>query len=114
MAEGRDAFAAAARSLITDEAQLVIVTLGKDGSLLVGRSESDAVPGIAVPVVDTVGAGDCFCGVFAAALAEGIGPLEALRWANAAAALSVGRRGAASSSPLRAEIEAFMVAHADT
>lgn len=102
--------AAAARGLLAGSLAKVVVTLGAEGCLLVDRDGHQAFPGIAVPVVDTVGAGDCFCGVLAAALAEGIDLPTALRFAGAAAAISVGREGAAASSPLRAEVEAFLEA----
>jgi ribokinase len=103
-----EAIAAAARSVMARADQCVIVTLGGNGCILISASEVHAVPGYRVAVVDTIGAGDCFCGVLAAALAEGCTPVEALRWASAAAALSVGRRGAATSSPLRHEVEDFL------
>jgi len=73
----------------------VIVTLGKDGALVVPRSGSPAV--IAAPlvdVVDTTGAGDCFCGTLAVTLADGMRLTEAARWSVAAAALSTTGRGA--------------------
>jgi ribokinase len=67
------------------------------------------VPAFAVAkVVDTTGAGDAFNGAFAAALAEGRDPVEATRFACAAAAISVGRPGTAASMPNRGEIDALM------
>lgn len=58
-----------------------------------------ALAGHAVPVADTIGAGDTFTGAMAASLARGE-PIEAaLAWANAAAALSVGARGAITGMP---------------
>jgi ribokinase len=58
-----------------------------------------------VTPVDTVGAGDTFCGTFAAAIAEGQGYEDAARFATAAAALSVQAVGAVPSIPERARIE---------
>jgi ribokinase len=98
------AVAAAARRLIARPDQTVIVTLGADGALAATASDTLHAPGRRAEVVDTVGAGDCFCGVLAAALAEGAGLEAALGWANAAAAISVTRPGAADSAPRRAEI----------
>lgn len=104
--------AIAARSLLAFPSQEVVVTLGAKGCLLVSANDITQVPAIQVDVVDTIGAGDCFCCVFAAAVAEGMSRTAALRWATAAAALSVGRAGAAASSPMRHEVEAAMAADA--
>jgi len=70
-------------------------------------SPPEHVPGFAVEAVDTNGAGDTHTGVFLAALASGAGPAEAVRRANAAAALSVTRRGPATG-PTAAELDAFL------
>ncbi len=87
----------------------VLVTLGRDGSILVSAEDQELrIEAFRVEAVDTVGAGDCFCGVFAAALAEGRPEKEALRRASAAAAISTTRRGAQPSMPDRAEIEEFL------
>ena len=88
----------------------LIVTLGADGCLWAHRDRSGAVAlhrQAAVPVaaVDTVGAGDCFCGVFAAGLAAGAAVTDALHRATAAAALAVQRAGAQPSMPSVDEIE---------
>jgi sugar/nucleoside kinase (ribokinase family) len=66
-----------------------------------------AVPGFAVDVVDTNGAGDAHSGAFIAALAAGAGDTAAARSANAAAALSVTRRGPATA-PTREELARFL------
>ncbi|WP_084468794.1 ribokinase [Nocardiopsis trehalosi] len=86
-----------------------IVTLGEDGSLY-GRRGADPlhVPARTVRAVDTTAAGDTFCGAFAVARAEGRAPQDALRFASAASALSVQRRGASTSMPERSEIEGFV------
>jgi ribokinase len=86
----------------------VIVTLGRDGSILISPGQEVRVDAFRVDAVDTVGAGDCFCGVFAAGLAEGRGEKEALRRSSAAAAISTTRKGAQLSMPNRAEIEEFL------
>jgi ribokinase len=57
-----------------------------------------------VRAVDTVGAGDCFSGTFAAALAEGKSVEAAIRFAVSAAAISVTRPGAQAAMPRRREI----------
>ncbi|KMK77439.1 hypothetical protein AB990_02890 [Alkalihalobacillus pseudalcaliphilus] len=60
-----------------------------------------------VEVVDTTGAGDTFNGALAVALSEGCELVEAVRFANDAAALSVGKVGAQSGMPMKAELEQF-------
>ncbi len=88
----------------------LLVTLGRKGSLLAGREGTVRQPAFPVDSVDTVGAGDCFCGVFAASLAGGMPVAAALRRASAGAAISTTRRGAQDSMPTAAEIEAFLAA----
>jgi ribokinase len=81
-----------------------IATLGPRGALLsgpVGRHETKGHP---VNPVDTTGAGDCFIGAFAAALAKSDSVADAMDFANNAAAISVTRRGAASSFPTLEEV----------
>jgi ribokinase len=87
---------------------LVIVTLGKEGCLAVTKSRVEHYPAQKVEAVDTVAAGDCFVGVFCAVMADGGSPEECIRWAQAAAALSVTRKGAQPSLPTRAEVVAFL------
>jgi ribokinase len=64
-----------------------------------------------VKPVDTVAAGDCFNGAFAVALLEGNDPWAAARFASAAAAISVTRKGAQASMPSRADVEKFLAEH---
>ncbi|CAL9388960.1 ribokinase [Streptomyces sp. enrichment culture] len=98
---------AAAEELLRDVPE-VVVTLGAAGSLYVARDARPVtVPARRVRAVDTTAAGDTFTGALAVALAEGRPVPDALAWASAAAALSVGRAGASSSMPYRAEIDAF-------
>lgn len=106
--EDKDAIAAAARTLITRPDQHVVVTLGAAGCLHVSAGQQDMIPSFRMTAVDTIGAGDCFCGVFAAALVDGQQIAAALRRANAAAALSVTRRGAGESAPMWPEVDALL------
>jgi len=96
--------AGAARRLV-DGQRTVIATLGARGALVVDGTGTHAVAGRKVAVVDTTGAGDCFVGALAAALAAGTDLLAALDRATAAAALSVQRLGAAPSMPTLAELQ---------
>jgi ribokinase len=108
-AKGLEDAVPAARSLRSG-AQTVIVTMGPKGAVAVGGDTVDHVPGHAVRAVDTVGAGDCFCGILAAALDEGFSITDAMRIANTGAALSVTRSGAAVSMPQREDVLASLSA----
>jgi ribokinase len=103
--------ASQARTLITRPGQTIIVTLGEAGALAVTQKDAFTVPAHRVVAVDTTGAGDVFCGVLAAGLAEGRALKAAIARANAAAALSVTRPGAGLSAPTLAELEDYLVAN---
>jgi len=89
----------------------VIVTLGSRGCLVVTEGGRTLVPGFKVKAADTTAAGDIFNGALAVALGEGTPLLESVRFASAAAAISVTRLGAQPSAPTRREIEAFLARH---
>ena len=88
----------------------VILKLGDQGCFYSGPEGEFAVPGFAVQAVDTTAAGDTFNAGFAVALSEGMGVESALRFGNAAAAISVTRLGAQASAPSRAEVDALVSA----
>jgi ribokinase len=91
---------------LLDRVPEAIVTLGAAGCLYGSRDgRRIRMPAPRVAVVDTTAAGDSFVGAVAVALAEGMPMETALRWGIAAGALSVGRAGASTSMPDRAEIE---------
>ena len=69
--EGGDPIAQAA-ALAEKSETIVIVTLGREGAVAVGRGVSDKVAALQVTAIDTVGAGDTFCGYLAAGLSEGL------------------------------------------
>ena len=86
----------------------VIVTLGEQGALVLGADAALHFPAFPVQAVDTTAAGDAFIGAFAVGLAAR-GTLEqAIPLASAAAALTCTKRGAQSSLPDRAAVEAFL------
>jgi ribokinase len=85
-----------------------IVTLGAAGGAWAAASEADTFEPFPAEAVDTVGAGDCFCGALAVALCEGLALPGAVRFAAAAAAVSVTRPGAAPSLPFRPEVKALL------
>jgi len=87
----------------------VIVTLGAAGARVADRTgPRRLLPAPAVHAVDTTGAGDTFCGVFAAGLAGGESMIAAASRAIAAASLSVQRLGAIPSIPRADEIAAAL------
>ena len=88
--------------------EAVVVKMGKLGALLVAPTESRLVPGYAVEVVDTTGAGDAFTSAMTLALAERKPLPEAVRLGNAAGALAVTRFGTMSAMPTRDEVETFL------
>lgn len=99
----------AADALLDKGVGAVIVTLGENGALYRDRARSVHVPAFrAGAVVETTGAGDAFNGGFAAALARGEDPIDAVRFGSATAGISVTRPGTAPSMPARAEIEALL------
>lgn len=103
----------AADVLLEKGAGAVIVTLGEAGALLHSHRQSVFVPAFRCgPVVETAGAGDGFTGGFAAALARGDDPIDAMRFGCALAGISVTRPGTAPSMPRLAEVEALLGADA--
>jgi ribokinase len=101
--DGEEAAIRAARALQSLGCRQVVVTMGSAGCLVVDQQVT-RVAGHSVQAVDATAAGDAFNGALAVALAEGRSLCEAAEWANAAAAISVTRRGAQPSLPSRAEI----------
>ena len=109
-----DAAARAAGTLIARGVRTVILTLGARGAFAATAQSRQLVPGFKVKAVDTTAAGDVFNGALAVALAEGKPLLEAVRFANAAAALSVTKPGAQPSAPRRREIQRFLKSNSRT
>jgi ribokinase len=86
-----------------------VITLGENGALFHDGNRSVHVPAVdAGPVVETTGAGDAFNGGFAAALARGTDPVEAVRFGCAVAGISVTRPGTAPSMPSLEEVERLL------
>lgn len=90
----------------------LVIRSGEAGAYVrLSDGRSQTIPGFKVAAVDTNGAGDTHIGAFVSALARGQKPFEAVRYANAAAAISVTRHGG-SSAPTDAEINDFLAAEA--
>ena len=108
--------ARAAEALLARGVGTAIITLGERGAYFHSPHHRQLIPIFkAGPVVETTGAGDAFNGGFAAALARGDTPVQAVIFASAVAGLSVTRAGTAASMPFRAEVDALLAnaAHRD-
>jgi sulfofructose kinase len=90
----------------------VCVTDGANGVSYLGTEQDGHVPAFPVEVVDTLGAGDVWHGAFALRLGEGSAEVEAIRFANAVAAIKCTRFGGRAGTPTRSEAEALMKEHA--
>jgi sugar/nucleoside kinase (ribokinase family) len=86
----------------------VIVKLGRVGCYVDGPEGAFTSPGFAVCAIDTTGAGDCFEAAFLAALCRGHNLQHAVRFANAAAALSTFGMGGGDSAPTLQRVEDFL------
>ncbi len=95
----------AAIALLERGLEVVIITLGSKGALIKTKEKKHLIAGFKVDAVDATAAGDVFNGSLAVAIAEGKSQEDAVRFANAAAALSVTKLGAQPSIPKRDEIE---------
>lgn len=106
--ENDDDAAKAARVLHEKGIGIVMMTLGSRGVWVSHDGQGRRVPGFKVQAVDTIAAGDTFNGAFVTALLEGTALDEAIRFAHAAAAIAVTRKGAQPSVPWREEIDEFL------
>lgn len=101
-------FETAAKALLSKGVETVVITLGARGAFLAEAGTFEIIPAFAVKPIDTTAAGDVFNGALAVSIGEGIDVPEAVRFANAAAALSVQKLGAQPSAPERTEIFDFL------
>lgn len=98
----------AANELHRKGIEIVMITLGAKGVWLSQNGHGELIAGFKVEATDTTAAGDTFNGALVTGLMEDL-PLEsAIKFAHAAAAISVTRFGAQTSIPTRAEVEAFL------
>jgi len=108
---GREGLSAAEReeamqALSRETGQTVIVTLGAEGVVAVRSGAIHRAKGLKIEPVDTVGAGDTFCGYLAASLDAGLDFDAALRRAAVAGSLACLYPGAQPAIPLAAEVDA--------
>lgn len=106
---GEEEIEKGARVLLEKGVKNVLVTLGSDGAYLVNETQELYFSAHKVTAVDTTAAGDAFNGAFATLLAENESITNAIRFAMAAGALAVTRRGAQPSLPRREEVEQFLI-----
>lgn len=108
---GREGLSAAEREeamqgLSAETGQTVIVTLGAEGVVAVRKGHIHRAKGLKIEPVDTVGAGDTFCGYLAASLDAGLDFNAALRRAAVAGSLACLKPGAQPAIPLATEVDA--------
>ncbi|MCI1683416.1 MAG: ribokinase [Bacteroides sp.] len=98
--------AKAAADIISEKGvEIVIITLGSRGALVKERENYYEVPASKVNALDTTAAGDTFCAAVCVAIAEGKTVLDAVKFANKSASVTVTRIGAQTSLPYRNEID---------
>lgn len=93
--------------------KVVIITMGKQGAWVSENGTGHLISGFNVQAVDTIAAGDTFNGVLMTALLEGLSLRDTIRKAQAAAAISVTRKGAQPSIPWESEINDFLNHHSN-
>lgn len=103
----------AAYALLEFGARNVIITLGKNGALLVNEKEYVISPSVQVDVIDTTGAGDAFIGGFASAYIRGEKLAEALEYANYSGAFAVTKKGAQGLIQSEEEVRNFIKSRTD-
>ena len=106
--QSREEIEAAAYRLHQRGAKAVAITLGNRGVMLFDGQSLTMIHPIAIDAVDSTAAGDAFVGALAVRWAETGSLVEAVRWGNAAGALSASRRGAQPSIASRDELDQFL------
>jgi ribokinase len=96
------------RAFVEKAGNCLVVTLGGDGVLAATPEGEFSVPALKITPVDTVGAGDTFCGYLAEGLDSGLPLPDALRRAAAAGSLACLKPGAQPSIPVAGEVEAAL------
>jgi ribokinase len=98
----------AGKRILSSGARTVVIKAGERGAYLAEAGRFERVPGFPVRAVDTTAAGDSFNAGLAFALGLGREIIDAIRFANAVAAISTTRDGAQPAMPRLAEVEAFL------
>lgn len=95
----------ALRRLHAKSGQTFVVTLGKDGVIAIRNGELIKVKSASIQPVDTVGAGDTFCGYLVSGLDQGMTFSQSLERAATAAAITCLSKGAQSAIPRAEDLE---------
>ena len=98
----------AARELLAQGPQAVVLKLGARGALLATATQMQFFPAFKIQAVDAAGAGDAFTAGLVWARTQGWAWEAAMRWANACGALAASRLGAMPAMPTRAQVESFL------
>ncbi len=97
----------AARELVGEGVSACVVTMAEAGAYYAAKDDEGFIPAYDVETIDTVAAGDAFSAALGVALAEGASLSDAIRYASAAGALAVTKRGAQEAMPYRREVDAL-------
>lgn len=101
--------ALSAETYLKYRASLVCIKHGEDGAMVFTK-DGQQVRGEIMPahVYKTLGAGDSFCGTFISKLLEGLEVCEALRYAAAAASITISGKSCSDSMPNREFLDSYM------
>ena len=91
--------------------ETAVITMGESGTVICGRDIREYIKTPKVDSVDTTGAGDIFSGSLMAALAEGRELIEAVKFANIAASISVTKKGVYEATPKKSDVEEYIREH---
>ena len=97
-----------AKKLLENGTENIVLTLGKNGSILATKKETIHINGLNVNAIDTTGAGDAFCGALAVAMSSGKELKNAVIYANYVGALATTKIGAQEALPTKEELENFI------
>ena len=103
--------AAVAERLVSEGAEIAVVTLGERGAVVCWAGGTQAIPAYPVDVVDTTGAGDAYHGAFMFALLQEWEAPQMARFASAVGSMNCRAIGGRSALPTRPEVDAFMAAN---
>lgn len=96
-------------TLLADGAETIALTQGASGSTIYGNDhEQYKLAGHKVDEIDPTGAGDCYCGTFLAMMTTGNSIDTCGRYANAAGAMAVTKRGPMEGNSSLREIDSFI------
>ena len=97
----------AARKLVGEGVSVCVLTMAEAGAYYAAMENDGFIPANEVETTDTVAAGDAFAAALGVALAEGRSLSDAVKYASAAGALAVTKRGAQEAMPHRQEVDAL-------